>query len=92
MENAEYQTKKSEDLQKRLSDAQASICHIEIIDKVRFEGKQFHELNMKRAMAGPTVGVNLDIPESIGLSTPSPFQPSTRLVDIDGNYSKVQAG
>ncbi|XP_045829878.1 sister chromatid cohesion protein SCC4-like [Trifolium pratense] len=88
MENAEYQTKKSEDLQKRLADAQASVCHIEIIDKVRFEGMQLHELDMKRAMAGPTVGINLDIPESIGLSTPSPFQPSIRLVDIDGNSSR----
>jgi MAternally-affected-uncoordination protein len=34
MENAEYQTKKLEDLQKRLSDAQASIHHIEIVRSI----------------------------------------------------------
>jgi MAternally-affected-uncoordination protein len=31
MENVEYQTKKSEDLHKRLADAQGTICHIEIV-------------------------------------------------------------
>ncbi|XP_061347513.1 sister chromatid cohesion protein SCC4 isoform X2 [Gastrolobium bilobum] len=83
MENAEYQTKKLEDLHKRLADAHASIYHIEIIDKVRFEVHQFHDLDIKRAMAGPTMGVNLDIPESIGLSAPLPAPSSSRLVDID---------
>ena len=31
MENAEYQTRKLEDVQKRLADAHASIYHIEIV-------------------------------------------------------------
>lgn len=53
------------------------------IDKVRFEVRQLHELDIKRAMAGPTMGVNLDIPESIGLSAPLPTQSSSRLLDID---------
>ncbi|TKY56628.1 MAU2 chromatid cohesion factor-like [Spatholobus suberectus] len=83
MENVEYQTKKSEDLQRRLADAHASIYHIEIIDKVRLEIHQLHDLDIKRAMAGPTMGVNLDIPESIGLSAPLPAPSSSRLVDID---------
>ncbi|XP_020212078.1 sister chromatid cohesion protein SCC4 isoform X2 [Cajanus cajan] len=83
MENAEYQTKKSEDLQRRLVDAHASIYHIEIIEKVRLEVHQLHDLDIKRAMAGPTMGVNLDIPESIGLSAPLPAPSSSRLVDID---------
>ncbi|QHO27689.1 hypothetical protein HN873_021998 [Arachis hypogaea] len=83
MENAEYQTKKIEELQKRLADAHASILHLEIIAKVRFEVRPLHEMDMKRAMAGPAMGVNLDIPESIGLSAPLPATSSTRLVDID---------
>ncbi|KAK7385639.1 hypothetical protein VNO78_31390 [Psophocarpus tetragonolobus] len=83
MENAEYQTKKLEDLQRRLANAHASIYHIEIIDKVRFEIRQLNGLDIKRAMAGPSMGVNLDIPESIGLGAPLPAPSSSRLVDID---------
>lgn len=33
MENSEYQTKRTEELQKRLADAHASIHHIEIVMK-----------------------------------------------------------
>jgi len=112
MENAEYQTKKSEDLQRRLADAHASIYHIEIvslyrqrirmqyvfwiyviyclfhhfdqqIDKIRLQVHQLNDLDIKRAMAGPPLGVNLDIPESIGLSAALPAPSSSRLVDID---------
>ncbi|KAK7276148.1 hypothetical protein RIF29_17281 [Crotalaria pallida] len=82
MENAEFQRKKLEDLNKRIADAHASIYHIELIDKARFEVPQLYELDMKRAMAGPTMGENLDIPESVGLSAPLPPQSSSRLVDI----------
>ncbi|CAL0317736.1 unnamed protein product [Lupinus luteus] len=86
MENAEFQAKRLEDLNKRLGDAQASIYHIELIEKARFEVHQLHESDMKRAMAGPTtMGVNLDIPESIGLSAPLPPSSSSRLVDIDSS-------
>ncbi|KAG4955099.1 hypothetical protein AAZX31_14G192600 [Glycine max] len=83
MENAEYQNKKLEDLQRRLANAHASIYHIEIIDKVRLEVHQLNDLDIKRAMADPTMGVNLDIPESIGLSAPLSAPSSSRLVDID---------
>ncbi|KAJ7959973.1 MAU2 chromatid cohesion factor-like [Quillaja saponaria] len=83
MENAEYQRKKAEDLQKRLADAHASIHHIELVDQVKLEVQPFHELDIKRAMAGPSMGVNLDIPESIGISAPLPAPSSSRLVDLD---------
>ncbi|PON75854.1 Cohesin loading factor [Trema orientale] len=82
MENLDFQRKKMEDLQKRLADARSSIHHIELIDKVKFEVHQLHELDIKRAIAGPSVGIDLDIPESIGFSTPLPNF-SSRLVDLD---------
>uniref|UniRef100_A0A5B7BD42 Sister chromatid cohesion protein SCC4 n=1 Tax=Davidia involucrata TaxID=16924 RepID=A0A5B7BD42_DAVIN len=82
MENLEYQNKKADELQKRLAGAHSSIYHIELIDKVKFEVHHLHELDIKRAMAGPSMRVNLDIPESVGLATPSPA-PSSRLIDLD---------
>ncbi|XP_062081664.1 sister chromatid cohesion protein SCC4 [Humulus lupulus] len=82
MENLEYQRKKMDELQKRLADAHSTSHHIELIDKVKFQVHQFHDLDIKRAIAGPAVGINLDIPESIGLSTPLPNF-SSRLVDLD---------
>ncbi|XP_077239230.1 tetratricopeptide repeat (TPR)-like superfamily protein [Tasmannia lanceolata] len=85
MENSEYERKKADDLQKRLSDARSSIYHIELIDKVRIEVWQLHELGIKRAIAGPSMKVDLDIPESVGLSTPSPAPSSSRLRDIDSS-------
>ncbi|GFZ13390.1 tetratricopeptide repeat (TPR)-like superfamily protein [Actinidia rufa] len=75
-------SEKVEDLQKRLNDARSSIHHIELIDKVRTEVHQLHEHDIKRAMAGPSMRVNLDIPESVGLSSPTPASLS-RLVDSD---------
>ncbi|XP_048139998.1 sister chromatid cohesion protein SCC4 isoform X2 [Rhodamnia argentea] len=81
MENAEYQRKKVDDLQKRLADAHSSIHHIEIIDKVKLEVQNYHELDAKHAL-GSSMGVNLDIPESVGLSTPLPAS-SSRLVELD---------
>ncbi|KAL5580463.1 hypothetical protein UlMin_012905 [Ulmus minor] len=83
MENFEYQRKKVEDLQKRLADAHSSIHHIELIDKVKFEVHQFHELDFKRANAGSSMRVELDIPESVGISAPLPSFSSSRLVDLD---------
>ncbi|KAI8014067.1 Sister chromatid cohesion protein SCC4 [Camellia lanceoleosa] len=83
MENVEFQNKKMEELQKRLDDARSSIHHIELIDKTKIEVHQLHELDIKRAMDGPSsMRVNLDIPESVGLSTPAPTQ-SSRLMDLD---------
>ncbi|KAF3454772.1 hypothetical protein FNV43_RR05220 [Rhamnella rubrinervis] len=83
MENLEYQRKKMDDLQKRLADAHSSIHHIELIDKVKLEVQPLHEVDIKRAIAGPSMGVNLDIPESIGLSAPLPGSSTSRLVDFD---------
>ncbi|CAL5333896.1 unnamed protein product [Camellia sinensis] len=83
MENVEFQNKKMEELQKRLDDARSSIHHIELIDKTKIEVHQLHELDIKRAMDGPSsMRVDLDIPESVGLSTPAPTQ-SSRLIDLD---------
>ncbi|XP_040993384.1 sister chromatid cohesion protein SCC4 [Juglans microcarpa x Juglans regia] len=83
MENVEYHRKKVDELQKRLADAHSSIHHIELIDKDRLGVQQFHELDIKRANAGPSMSVNLDIPESVGLSAPTPAPSSSRLVDLD---------
>ncbi|XXG76874.1 hypothetical protein AAC387_Pa08g1145 [Persea americana] len=85
MENSDYERKKADDLQKRLSDARSSIHHLEIIQRVKIEVRQLHENDIKRAIAGPSAKVDLDIPESIGLSTPSPALTSTRLYDIDSS-------
>jgi MAternally-affected-uncoordination protein len=54
----------------------------EQIDRVRLEVQQFQELDIKHT-TGPSMRVNLDIPESIGLSTPLPAPSSSRLVDLD---------
>ncbi|RVW56518.1 Sister chromatid cohesion protein SCC4 [Vitis vinifera] len=75
--------RKADDLQKRLVDAHSSIHHIELIEKVRLEVRQLHELDIKRAVAGSSMRVSLDIPESVGLLTPSPAPSSSRLVDLD---------
>ncbi|CAK9321343.1 unnamed protein product [Citrullus colocynthis] len=81
MENAEYQCKKADDLQRRLVDAHSSIHHIELIDKVRLEIQQLKGVDIKRA-GSPSLGVDLDIPESIGVSVSLPTS-SLKLVDID---------
>ena len=67
------------------------ILHVssnEQIDKVRIEVQQFHELDIKRAMESQSMGVNLDIPESVGLSTPMPASSSSRLLDLDNLDSR----
>ncbi|KAK3025840.1 hypothetical protein RJ639_041288 [Escallonia herrerae] len=69
IENSEFYRKKVDDLQKRLSDAHSSIYHIELIGTAKLQVHQLNELDIKRAIAGPSMGVNLDIPESIGLET-----------------------
>ncbi|XP_043698974.1 sister chromatid cohesion protein SCC4 isoform X3 [Telopea speciosissima] len=84
MANSEYERKKADDLQKRLADAQSSIHHIELIDKVRVNVRQNNELDIKRAInAGSSMRFNLDIPESVGLSAPSPAPSSSKLMDMD---------
>ncbi|KAK3039861.1 hypothetical protein RJ639_028254, partial [Escallonia herrerae] len=66
IENSEFYRRKVDDLQKRLSDAHSSIYHIELIETAKLQVHQLNELDIKRAIAGPSMGVNLDIPESIG--------------------------
>ncbi|XP_008448423.1 sister chromatid cohesion protein SCC4 isoform X2 [Cucumis melo] len=79
MENAEYQCKKADDLQRRLVDAHSSIHHIELIDKVRLEIQQLKGVDIKRA-GSISLGVDLDIPGSIGASVSTS---SLKLMDID---------
>lgn len=79
MENSEYQKKKMDDLQKRLADTHASIHHVELISKVKLEAEELHE----RPVAGPSMRVNLDIPESVGLKTALAARSSSRLVELD---------
>ncbi|XP_052185588.1 sister chromatid cohesion protein SCC4 [Diospyros lotus] len=81
MENLEYQNKKMGELQKRLDDARSSIHHIELIDKTTIHVHQLHEVDIKRVMAGPSTGISLDIPESVGLSATAPAP--SRLMDLD---------
>lgn len=82
MENREYEKKKVDDLQKRLANAYASTHHLELIEKSKFQVRRLNEVDIKRAIAGPSTGVDLDIPESIGLSSSTPG-PSSRLMDVD---------
>lgn len=83
MENSEYRLKKVEDLQKRLADAHSSIHHIELVGKVKLEVQKQHEIDMKRVIAGPSMRLDLDIPESVGLSAPAPVHSSSRLIDLE---------
>lgn len=83
MENTEYQRKKIDDLYKRLGDAFSSIYHVELINKEKIEVQQLHESDSKRAIASSSMAVDLDIPESIGLTASMPASSSSRLVDLD---------
>ncbi|KAL8026970.1 hypothetical protein ABFS82_14G062500 [Erythranthe guttata] len=84
MENIEYQRRKVEELQQRLAIASSSIHHNELIEKVRIQAHQLNENEMKRAIAGPSKTVDLDIPESVGLLTPQRTMPSAaRLMDLN---------
>ncbi|VFQ71746.1 unnamed protein product [Cuscuta campestris] len=84
-ENREYQTKKLEELQKRLRHACSSNHHKELIAKVKTEVPEWSNCNTRRTTSNPTTGVYLDIPESIGLSTASPIpnSSSSRLMEVD---------
>ncbi|CAN1312617.1 Sister chromatid cohesion protein SCC4 [Linum perenne] len=78
MENEEYQKKKSDELQRKLADAHSSMHHIELIETARFQ-----VLETKRGAAIQSMKADLDIPESVGLSTPQHGSSSSRLLDID---------
>lgn len=82
VEHSEYQRRKIEDLQHRVATACSSIHHNELIEKVKILVHQMNEQEMKRAMAGPSRSIDLDIPESIGLETPQ-RRASSRLMDLD---------
>lgn len=59
------------------------------IDTVKIEVQQFHEVNSNRSTLGTSMSVNLDIPESVGLSAPLPAHSTSRLVDLDiGNIGR----
>lgn len=61
------------------------------VDKVKVEVMQYHDLDAKRVLSSPSMRMNLDIPESIGLSTPAPSASTSRLVDLDwdtGRHAK----
>ncbi|XP_050371733.1 sister chromatid cohesion protein SCC4 isoform X4 [Argentina anserina] len=89
MENVEFQKSRMDALQQKLVDAHSSIHHIELIDTIKIEVQQFREVNNHRSAMGPPMSVNLDIPESVGLSAPMPGHSTTRLVDIDiGNINR----
>ncbi|GMH12637.1 hypothetical protein Nepgr_014478 [Nepenthes gracilis] len=87
MENSDYQRKKEDDLQKRLADAHSSIHHIELVEKTRLVTHHLHELDIKRASAGSSMMVNLDIPESVDLTHYS-RQPQTSKSIINGEDLK----
>ncbi|CAM8883788.1 unnamed protein product [Rhodiola kirilowii] len=78
MENFEYQEKKAEDLQKRLADARSSIHHIELVGRTKLEAQRVSEVDARQNMAGPSMKVGLDIPESVGLPMPATAHPSSR--------------
>ncbi|MFS7987186.1 putative tetratricopeptide-like helical domain superfamily, chromatid cohesion factor MAU2 [Helianthus anomalus] len=80
--NREYEKKKVDELQRRLSKARASAHHLELIEKTKFQVRRLNETDIKRAIAGPSMKVDLDIPESVGLSSSAP-RPSSRLMDVD---------
>lgn len=81
MENSEYGSKKEIDLQRRLTEARSRAYHQELVEKVRIEVEPLHDLFQKHnEMSGLPVNDDLDIPESVGLSTPQPSSVK-RLVD-----------
>ncbi|XP_074308015.1 sister chromatid cohesion protein SCC4 [Silene latifolia] len=83
MENSDYHRKKEDDLQKRLGNAYASIHHIELINKDKIQVQQLQDSDNKRAMESSSMKVNLDIPESVGLTATVPQVSSSRLLDLD---------
>lgn len=83
MENVAYQKRKAEDLQQRVAAAHSTVHHNELIAKVKLQVHQLNEHDMKRAIAGPSKTIDLDIPESVGLLAPQPMPSSARLMDVD---------
>ncbi|XP_037477523.1 sister chromatid cohesion protein SCC4-like [Triticum dicoccoides] len=81
MENSEYGSKKEIDLQRRLAEARSRAYHQELVEKARIKVEPLHDLFQKHNdMSGLPANDDLDIPESVGLSTPQPSS-VRRLVD-----------
>ncbi|XP_047064444.1 sister chromatid cohesion protein SCC4-like [Lolium rigidum] len=81
LENSGYASKKEIDLQKRLTEARSHPFHQELVEKVRIEIQPMHDLMQKHhEMPGSVANADLDIPESVGLSTPQPSS-VRRLID-----------
>ncbi|TKW03736.1 hypothetical protein SEVIR_7G062100v4 [Setaria viridis] len=73
MENSEYERKKEDDLERRLSEAYSHAFHQELVEQSRIQIQPLHDMSrMQSEMAGPTANDDLDIPESVGLSAPQP--------------------
>ncbi|EEC77052.1 hypothetical protein OsI_15436 [Oryza sativa Indica Group] len=84
MENSEYERKKEDDLQRRLSEAHSSPFHQELprltheapfqVEKTRIQVQQLHNFSREQqGMPGPTTAkADLDIPESVGLYAAQP--------------------
>ncbi|CAO1939105.1 unnamed protein product [Urochloa humidicola] len=73
MENSEYERKKEDDLQRRLSEAYSHAFHQELVEKSRIQIEPLHDMpRMQSDMARPTANCDLDIPESVGLNAPQP--------------------
>ncbi|KAM7257502.1 hypothetical protein ACFE04_013243 [Oxalis oulophora] len=85
MENDEYRSKKIDELQRKLADARSSIHHIELqIERSRFQvEQQYNDIVAMRALEDQSMRVNLDIPESVGISGPQPNPSSSKLVELD---------
>ncbi|KAJ3670735.1 hypothetical protein LUZ60_008161 [Juncus effusus] len=80
MENSEYEKRKEDDLQKRLSEAHLRAHHQELIATERIKVLPLHEAAMKHGERAQNTRGDLDIPESVGLPNAQPAI-NTRLRD-----------
>lgn len=53
------------------------------IEKAKLRVHHLSDVDIKRATAGPSINVDLDIPESVGVLGPSQMSSSSRLMDLD---------
>ncbi|XP_062225380.1 sister chromatid cohesion protein SCC4 [Phragmites australis] len=81
MENSEYERKKEDDLQRRLSEAHSHAFHQELVEKSRIQIQPLRDLSRNQPEMGASMAnTDLDIPESVGLSAPQPSS-AKRLVE-----------
>ncbi|KAJ1270431.1 hypothetical protein BS78_06G051700 [Paspalum vaginatum] len=74
IENSEYERKKEDDLQRKLSEVYSRAFHQELVEKSRIQTQQLHDMSRKQPeIVGPAAGNgDLEIPESVGISAPQP--------------------